>query len=124
MVLVLADHLHFVAVLLVHVDLVGDGVGVGIGVASTKRPFTCTTADATDPISTELCKISLLSSKNHPQNVPPPTTKLQYGAIFQPAIPETWQECFYTTLYNFGCAQVRSARLLHGYTFTSWRGTT
>ena len=24
---------------------------------------------------------------------------MHYGAIFQPAIPQSWQECFYTTLY-------------------------
>ena len=36
----------------------------------------------------------LLSSENHPQNGPLPTQKLRYGAIFQPAIPETLQECF------------------------------
>ena len=24
---------------------------------------------------------------------------LHYSAIFQPGIPETWWECFYTTLY-------------------------
>ena len=40
-----------------------------------------------------------LSSENHPQNVPLHNPKLHYGAIFQPAIPETWQECLYTTLY-------------------------
>ena len=29
-----------------------------------------------------------------------PTPKLHYGALFQPPIPETCQECFYTTLYT------------------------
>ena len=28
-----------------------------------------------------------------------PTPKLHYGVLFQPATLETWQECFYTTLY-------------------------
>ena len=42
----------------------------------------------------------LLSSENHPQNFPLPTPNLHYGAIFPPAISETWQECFYTTLYR------------------------
>ena len=41
----------------------------------------------------------LLSSKNQPQNVPLLTLKMHYGVIFHPAIPETWQRCFYTTLY-------------------------
>ena len=27
------------------------------------------------------------------------TPNMHYGAIFQPDIPKTWQECFYTTLY-------------------------
>ena len=30
----------------------------------------------------------------------PSPQKLHYGAIFQPAIPQTWQECFYATLYK------------------------
>ena len=25
---------------------------------------------------------------------------MHYGALFQPAIPKTWQECFYTALYR------------------------
>ena len=29
--------------------------------------------------------------------------KLHYGTIFQPAIPETWKECFYITLYLVAC---------------------
>ena len=29
---------------------------------------------------------------NYPQNVLLPTQKLHYGTIFQPAIPETWQD--------------------------------
>ena len=33
-----------------------------------------------------------------------------YGAIFQPAIPETWQECFYTTLYLLDSAQSTLSR--------------
>ena len=51
-------------------------------------------------ISTELCKNakSCKVPDNHPQNVPLRTTKMHYGAIFQPPIPETWQECVYTTL--------------------------
>ena len=35
-----------------------------------------------------------LSFENHNQNVLLPTPKLYYGAIFHPAIPETWQDCF------------------------------
>ena len=35
-----------------------------------------------------------------PQNVPLLTPKIHYGALFQPAIPKTRQECFYTTLYK------------------------
>ena len=45
-------------------------------------------------------KTFLLSFENHSQHVLLPTPKLHYGAIFQPAIPETWQECFYTNLYT------------------------
>ena len=48
---------------------------------------------------TKLTKTFLLSFDNHSQNVPLPTPKLHYSAIFKPAIPQTWQECFYTTLY-------------------------
>ena len=44
-------------------------------------------------------KTFLLSFKNHSQKILLPTPKLHYGAKFQPAILETWQECFYTTLY-------------------------
>ena len=44
-------------------------------------------------------KTFLLSSENCPQNVPLLTPKLHFGAIFQPSVPKTWQECFYTTLY-------------------------
>ena len=29
---------------------------------------------------------------------------MKYGATFQPAIPGTWQECFYTTLYSKSCS--------------------
>ena len=43
-------------------------------------------------------KTFLLSSENHPLYVPLPTPKLHYGAIFQPAIPETRQEYSNTTL--------------------------
>ena len=41
-------------------------------------------------------------SENHPQNVPlpVPTPKMHHGAIFQPAMPETWQEWFYTTFFE------------------------
>ena len=46
-------------------------------------------------------KTFLLSSENHSQYVLLPTPKLHYGTFFQPAIPETWQECFYTTPYVF-----------------------
>ena len=42
-------------------------------------------------------KTLLLSVENRTQNVPLPTPKLHYGAIFQPTIPKTWQECSYTT---------------------------
>ena len=45
-------------------------------------------------------KTFLVSSENQTQNVPQSTPKMHYGAIFQPAIPATWRECFYTTLYN------------------------
>ena len=45
-------------------------------------------------------KIFLLNSENNPQNVPLLTPKLYYGTNFQPAIPKTWQEPFYTTLYS------------------------
>ena len=40
------------------------------------------------------------SIENHPQNVPlpVPTPKMHHGAIFQPAMPETWQECVHYTL--------------------------
>ena len=48
---------------------------------------------------TESFKTFLLSFENHSQNVPLPTQKIHYGAIFQPAIPKTRQECFYITLY-------------------------
>ena len=41
-----------------------------------------------------------LSSENHLQNVLLPTSKLHYDVIFQPAMPETWQECLYTTLQS------------------------
>ena len=44
-------------------------------------------------------KTFLLSSENHPQNVPLPTPKMHYDAIFQPAITKTWHGCFYTYLY-------------------------
>ena len=43
-------------------------------------------------------KTCVLSFENHSQNVPLLTTKLHYHTIFQPAIPKTWQECFYTTV--------------------------
>ena len=46
--------------------------------------------------------IFVLISKNRSQNVSltSPKLHLMYGAIFLPALPKTWQECFYTTLYN------------------------
>ena len=47
-------------------------------------------------------KTFLLSYENHSKNVPLPTPKLHNGAIFQQAIPETGQECLYTTLYSLG----------------------
>ena len=48
----------------------------------------------------QICvKTLLLSSRNYTQNVPLPTPKIYCDAIFHPAIPETWKECFYTTLY-------------------------
>ena len=40
----------------------------------------------------------LIKAENQPQNVPLPTPKMHYGAIFQLAMHETWQEYFYTTL--------------------------
>ena len=56
-------------------------------------------------VSYSVCcvKTFLLSFENHSQNVPLPTPKLHCCAIFQPAIPESWQECFYTTLYKGKC---------------------
>ena len=39
-------------------------------------------------------KTFLPSTENHAQKVPLPSLKLPYCAIFQPATPETWQECF------------------------------
>ena len=44
-------------------------------------------------------KTCLLSSENRLQNVLLPISKMHSGAIFQPAIPKTWQTCFYTTLH-------------------------
>ena len=41
----------------------------------------------------------MLSSENHLQSVPLPTQKMQYGTIFWPDIPKTWEEFSYTTLY-------------------------
>ena len=41
----------------------------------------------------------LLNYENHYQNVQLLTPKMHYGAIFQPAIPRTWQKCFTTTLH-------------------------
>ena len=51
-------------------------------------------------------KTYVLSFEYHSQNVPLPTVKLLHGAIFQPAIPETWQNVFTllsvrTRLVNF-----------------------
>ena len=43
-------------------------------------------------------KTFLLSSENHPQNVPLPTQKMHHGTTFQPAIPGTWQDFFYMTV--------------------------
>ena len=51
------------------------------------------------PLLQSCVKVFLPSVENHSQNVPPTTPKLHYGTIYHPAIPETWQECFYTTLY-------------------------
>ena len=45
-------------------------------------------------------KIFLLSFENHSHNVPLHTPKLYNCAIFQPAIPKTWLECFYTKVYR------------------------
>ena len=45
-------------------------------------------------------KTFLISSETHPQNLPLPTLKMHFDATFQPAIPGTWQEYFYTTLYR------------------------
>ena len=44
-------------------------------------------------------KIFLLSFENRSQNVPLHTPKLYNCATFQPAIPKTWKECFYTKEY-------------------------
>ena len=53
------------------------------------------------PICVQSCaKKGLLSFENHSQNVPLPTPKFHYAAIFQPSIPGNWSECFYTTLYR------------------------
>ena len=41
----------------------------------------------------------MLSSENHLQSVSLPTQKMQYGTIFRPDIPKTWEEFSYTTLY-------------------------
>ena len=57
--------------------------------------------------STELCKTFLPSFDNHSLNVPLPTPKLHYGTLFQSVIPETWQECLYTTLYSFFCPETK-----------------
>ena len=52
-----------------------------------------------DHLEKQSCvKIFLISFENYPQNVPLPTPKMHYGATFQPAVPKTWQECFYATL--------------------------
>ena len=52
-------------------------------------------------LSIQSCvKIFLPSPENYPQNVPLPTPKLHLSAIFQPALPETRRECFYTALYK------------------------
>ena len=48
--------------------------------------------------STELCKNIPAMFANYYQNVLLTTPKLHCGKIFQPAIPKTWQECFFTTL--------------------------
>ena len=45
-------------------------------------------------------KTFLLNFENHSKHDTLPTLKLHFGTIFQPAIPETWQECFYIILYN------------------------
>ena len=39
-------------------------------------------------------KTFLLSSENHPQKVLLLPQNMHYDALFQPPIPETWQECF------------------------------
>ena len=49
--------------------------------------------------------------KDHSDNALLPTPKMHYGVIFQPAIPKTRQECFYTTLYAYvvyGCVYISS----------------
>ena len=53
-----------------------------------------------------MCKTFLLSFKNRSQNFPLLTPKMHYGPIFQPVIPETWQKCFYTTLYTVEARRV------------------
>ena len=69
---------------------------------SERRPVesrgTCFFASKLSVPCAEMCKTFLLNSENHFQNVALPTPKLHYGAIFQPAIPETKQDWFYTTL--------------------------
>ena len=39
------------------------------------------------------------------------------GAIFQPAIPETFRECFYTTPYIWECRRQPSCHLLEEFYF-------
>ena len=52
-------------------------------------------------------KTFLLSSDNHHQYVPLLTPKMHFGTLFQPSIPETWQELFLSTLL---CSWVGRAR--------------
>ena len=49
-------------------------------------------------------KTVLLGFENHSQNVPQPNPKMHSDAIFQPSVPETWQECFHTTLQSNRCS--------------------
>ena len=66
-------------------------------------------------------KTFLLSFENHSGSVPLPTPKLHYGSIFQPAIPKTWQECFYTTLYSGNLvSQETKKHILRTPSYLSW----
>ena len=48
---------------------------------------------------TELCENTLAKFQESTLKCSLPITKMPNGEIFQPAMLETWQEYFYTTLY-------------------------